>query len=251
MAPDSPNVYNLASTNSPSLLPLLHARPSLAHTRDPTGYSLLHAAASYSHPSLLRALLSPPFDVNPNELLDEDGETALFVVETLDCARVLVEDGHVDVQLKNGEGKMASERLEEEQEGEWREVVRYLREAEGEGSRGVNDDSSSISADLLRAPPPLPPNVHINVGTMDDPASAPREGEDPSLPDPAFRKRIEELAAREDFKDEDAQRELRDLITEAVRGVTEGQGDDGGRGTRRKVGEGLPSPTKTSTLSVL
>jgi len=78
----------------------------------------------------------------------------------------------------------------------------------------------------MHAPPPLPSGVQINVGTM----SAGEEGE---APDPEFRRRIEELAAREDFGGEESQRELRDLVSDAVSGLThEGQGPV----SRRRLG---------------
>jgi hypothetical protein len=59
---------------------------------------------------------------------------------------------------------------------------------------------------------PVPDGISINVRTMtpDD------VGEE--VVDPEFKRRIEELAAREDFQGEDGQRELRELITEAIRG---------------------------------
>jgi len=51
----------------------------------------------------------------------------------------------------------------------------------------------------------------VNIGSM-----APEEvGE---VVDTEFRRRIEELAAREDFQSEEGQQQLRELVTEALRG---------------------------------
>ena len=86
----APNPYLLAADNSPELLPLLRSNPALASSQDEHGYSLVHAAASYNHLDLLRALVRDlHVDVN---LKDEDDETALFVVETPEAAKVLVEE---------------------------------------------------------------------------------------------------------------------------------------------------------------
>jgi hypothetical protein len=51
-------------------------------------------------------------------------------------------------------------------------------------------------------------------------------------PDPEFRRRIEELAARDDFQTEEGQRQLRELVTEVVSGMTSEQTD---RSVRRRV----------------
>lgn len=75
-------------------------------------------------------------------------------------------------------------------------------------------------------PPPLPANVTVDVGTVADQQFS----DETQQPDPEFRRRIEELAAKEDFHGEERQRELRDLITDAVRGVT---AED--RDTRRRL----------------
>lgn len=50
--------------------------------------------------------------------------------------------------------------------------------------------------------------------------AVPTEHEEAGEPDPAFRRRIEELAARENFESDEGQQELRALITDAVRGTS-------------------------------
>ncbi|KAI9738685.1 MAG: hypothetical protein M1834_008190 [Cirrosporium novae-zelandiae] len=234
-----PNPFHLAASNSPALLPLLYSNPHLASQQDAHGYSLLHAAASYNHLPLLRALVRD-FGVNVN-LLDEDGETALFVVETVGAARCLVEELGVDISVVNGEGVRAVQRIEEEGEGEWRAIVAFLREVEGSGA-GAGAGSSDSGADIvaegrngseredgIHPPPPLPPNVSVNVGVMEQ---APPEAEAGGV-DEGFRRRIEELASREDFHGEEGQRALRSLVEDAVRGV--GVGGESDREVKRRV----------------
>ncbi|PGH29380.1 hypothetical protein GX50_07860 [[Emmonsia] crescens] len=195
-----PNVYILAADNSPSLLPLLRSNPALASSQDDHGYSLLHAAASYDHIDLLRTLVQE-FQVNVN-LVDEDGETCLFVAESVEVARCLIEELGVDREHKNHIGVKAEESIASD--GDFPHLIEYLR-----GSQAVNDPDQ-----LLHPSTAIPPNVTINVGSMPDPAT---NGDE--VVDPDFKRRIEELAARENFHTEEGQRELRQLVTDAIRGV--------------------------------
>jgi hypothetical protein len=208
MSTTQANPFLLAADNAPQLLPLLRANPTLASGQDDHGYSLMHAAASYNHLDLLRALANE-FHVNV-DLKDEDGETALFVAETMDCAKVLVEELHADITVRGGEGKTARERIEEDDE--FPEVAVYLRikELEGTGAQ-VNGVDERSTTNGVHPPPPLPEGVSIDIGTM-----VPEDAGE--VMDPDFRRRIEELAARDDFQGEDGQRELRELIAEAIRG---------------------------------
>lgn len=107
---------------------------------DANSYSPMHAAASYAHLPLLEYLASVGGDVN---LADEDGDTPLYVVESLPAAQWLVEHG-ANAFHKNNEGKSAAETLHEDSP----EVAEYLRgitgeaapaPAEGEGMEGVEE----------------------------------------------------------------------------------------------------------------
>lgn len=204
MAEGHPNVFLLAADNSPAILPLLRAGPAIASSQDEHGYSLVHAAVSYNHLELLRLLIQE-FHVDVN-LKDEDGETALFVAETLDCAKVLVEELQADITVRSCEGKTAREKITEE--GDFPEVAVYLRLRELESD--VSGSHQDLSSGVHR-PPPLPQGISVDFGSMD----ADDAGE---VVDPDFRRRIEELASREDFEGEDGQQALRGLITEALRG---------------------------------
>ncbi|KAI9864818.1 MAG: hypothetical protein M1813_002588 [Trichoglossum hirsutum] len=203
----TPNLFLLAADNPSQLLTLLHAHPTLATSQDWTGYSLLHAASSYNHQTLLRTLVND-FHVNIN-IQDHDDETPLFSCETVEMARCLVEELGADWRIRNKEGMTAREKIEEE--GDWPLVGAYLRDTE-------SNSAASITAAGHHSPPKFP----VSVTAIDDPTTTantdtngPTETE---VVDPAFKARIESLAARPDFQDEEGQKELRNLVTEAVRG---------------------------------
>ncbi|KAI1846934.1 hypothetical protein JX266_007155 [Neoarthrinium moseri] len=198
------NPYLLAADNPTALLALLRESPSLASGQDEHGYSLVHAAASYNHLDLLRAL-SRDFQVNVN-LRDEDDETALFVVETVDAAKVLVEELGADLLAKNGSGQTAREKILEE--ADFPEVAEYLKTAErDQGGDLPNGNSTDGQTEGL---PPPPEGMTVSVGTM-----APVEENEGEI-DPEFRRRIEELAERDDFHTEAGQAELRQLVQDAI-----------------------------------
>lgn len=203
------NLFTLAAENSPRLLSLLRSQPGLASSQDAHGYSLVHAAASYNHLDLLRTLLSE-FHVDVN-IRDEDGETALFVVETVEAARLLCEEMQIDPSIRNAEGETAEERILHE--GEYTVIAQYLK------LQCANENTSETihTNGDTGYPAPLPPNVRMQVGSLEDPQSL---GE---VADPVLKQRIEELAAREDFQGEESQRQLRELITDAVKGVGGGE----------------------------
>jgi uncharacterized protein len=197
-----PNPYALAADNPSALLTLLRINPSLASGQDEYGYSLLHAASSYGHLDLLRALVHD-FKVDAN-LTDEDGETCLFVAEKLGIAKCLVEELGVDPAIKNDEGLTAQEMIESD--GSFPAIAVYLKEV---AAPDVVDQD-------LNPPPSLPPNVSISIGTVSE---AEANGGGMADVDPEFKRRIDELAAREDFHSEAGQMQLRNLVGDAIRDV--------------------------------
>ncbi|KAI9886433.1 MAG: recombinase rad51 [Watsoniomyces obsoletus] len=252
----TPNIFHLASDNHPSLLSILRATPSVASTQDSHGYSLLHAAVSYNHVSLLRTLIHE-FHLDINSLKDEDGETALFYVEDVNMAKILVEEFGADVTMRNSDGYTPAEKLIKEDDGEGLEdVVMYLEyvrkrdslgiEGDGNGDGGVasnfardeikEEGSVLITKGILKdEPPPLVPrDLEVNLSTvqerelfnedMEGRRRSERRGDDGAdvdgtqdAVDPEFKRRIEELAERGDLNSDVGQRELRNLVTEAVR----------------------------------
>lgn len=201
-----PNPYLLACDNPSALLELLRANPAIASSQDENGYSLLHAASSYGHVDLLRALVKE-FNVNVN-LLDEDGETCLFVAEVPRIARCLVEELGVDYNKTNDDGLKAYEKMEADEE--FPQVVAYLREVAGAPAAAPADAPEGP----LNAPPPIPGNMQVNIGTMSEQEVNASEME----VDPEFKRRIDELAAREDFNSAATQEQLRALVMYAISG---------------------------------
>lgn len=202
-----PNLYILAADNPSAVLSHLRSDSSRASNQDEHGYSLLHAAASYGHIELLRALVQE-FHVDPN-LTDEDNETCLFVAEQLDIAKCLVEELGVDAKHKNDEGFTAQEMIENE--GSFMDIAAYLGEVTG----NTRSEAQLQALRDVHPPPPLPHNISVNLGTM---SQQDMDGEAGEV-DPEFRRRIAELAAREDFHTEAGQNQLRALVTDALRGV--------------------------------
>ena len=226
------NPFMLAADGNAKLLPLLRSNPSLASIQDDHGYSLLHAAASYNHIELLKTLVYE-FKVDAN-IKDEDGETPLFVVETVDAAQILIEDLGADVMIRNVEGYIAEERLFFE--GEHPTVAAFMKKSRlhneptqirQPGHDTVTPSSDPFSHDLHH-PPPLPPNVTLNLGTTDEEQSTSAQLE----ADPEFRQRIEELAARDDFPSGQGQKQLRELVTDALRDMSTVESE---RNVRRRL----------------
>ncbi|CAK3986691.1 Hypothetical predicted protein [Lecanosticta acicola] len=224
--PTIDRLLNLAADSPSAVQSQLEAHPHLASQKDAHGYSLVHAAASYGHEDLLRALIND-YNVDPN-ITDEDGETALFSVEEVRMAQLLLALG-TDLHRKNDEGQTAAEKLDDADEQP--AIAAFLRET---AAGGVQSAASSSGASAqqngggqVHPPPPLPNGLQLNVGTM--PA-----GDAGEEPDPEFRRRIEELASRPDFQTEEGQRELRELVMDAVSGIAnEGEAP---AATRRRLG---------------
>ncbi|KAJ4380576.1 hypothetical protein N0V86_003935 [Didymella sp. IMI 355093] len=211
-APTIDLLLNLIDTRPQSILQTLEQHPQLASARDAHGYSLVHAAASYSQLNVLRDLIQK-YSVDVN-IVDEDGETALFATENTEVAKCLVEELSADVDARNSEGKTAEEKIGEE-EGEGHEVYQYLRSRRTGGeplAAGVVETSG------VHPPPPLPNGVQINMGTMTEDAAG-------EAPDPEIKRRIDELAAREDFQTPEVQQQLRELVQEVVGGMGADQGE--------------------------
>lgn len=202
-------LLNLVPDHPDRVLASLQSHRELASEQDAHGYSLVHAAASYNHIALLTALITD-YNVEPN-IKDEDGETALFNAESVEVAKALMALG-VNAEEKNHDGLTAAEKLADEDEQP--EVAAFLREAAGQDAA----QDGTVADEGVHPPPPLPNGVKIDVGTM-------QPDEAGEAPDPEFRRRIEELAAREDFQTEEGQRELRNLVQDAVSGLRREESD--------------------------
>lgn len=184
---------------------LRSVKPALTSPSD----TPLHAAASYSHLDLLRTLLTT-YSADAN-ITDTDGDSALFVCESVDAAKVLIEHG-CDPKLKNSEGLTAADSIEED--GSFPLVVAYLRSLE-EGSGDAN------------GVPKPPPGVQVKVKEVEE-ALGP-------VVDEGLRAKIEELAQREDWNSVETQNELRDLIMGVVREGVAGEGGEHERNVKPRA----------------
>jgi len=208
MAPQEVTIdylLNLVPDQPEKVITHLAHSSSLANAQDAAGYSLLHAAVSYSHSTLVTVLLKE-YNVNVN-IADSDGDVPLSVAEDEGIARILVEEHGADIHKVNNEGNAVLDVLED---NEVPLVVAYVRGVAQRGQDGVGSE-----------PPPHMPNGvgEIKIGTMSDPSTEESLGE----ADPEIRRRIEELASREDFQSERGQEELRNLVQEVVSGLRDEQ----------------------------
>ncbi|ANB13000.1 hypothetical protein AWJ20_1278 [Sugiyamaella lignohabitans] len=80
-----------------------------AHTpadKDANGYTPIHAAASYGHIELLRYLINEAGgDIN---ITDEDGDTPLHTVESVETAKFIIEELKGSPNAENDEGQTVS-----------------------------------------------------------------------------------------------------------------------------------------------
>ncbi|TFK72911.1 ankyrin [Pluteus cervinus] len=89
---------------------LVHQHGLSPNIPDPFTYTPMHAAASYGHLHVLDYLIAHGGDVN---ITDDDGDTPLYTVETVETAQYLVEHGAV-VDRKNNDGISPVEHLAED-----------------------------------------------------------------------------------------------------------------------------------------
>ncbi|BFZ64817.1 hypothetical protein YB2330_005970 [Saitoella coloradoensis] len=192
------NIWIAASEGkTDKVLAFLAADPTLGPSvSDFSGYTPIHAAASYNHVDLLKQLLSLP-GANPNAG-DSDGDTPLYVCETVECAQLLLEAG-ADPSWRNKEGKSVLEHFEEE--GDALAVADYLYSVLGQ-----------------QPPPRLPENADLQM------RDAEQEGEDTvdvEGLEPAMKAQIDEImTTMPEGPDRDAR--LADVVREAIMGQYRG-----------------------------
>ncbi len=163
-----------------------------ANSKDPNGYTPIHAAVSYGHVELLKYLIQQGGDIN---IQDTEGDAPLHHVEDLQVAKLLVEEYKADWRLKNNDGQIPADYIEEDDE--FPEVVQYLR--------SLNHDNPTENNNLLDTLP-RPDEVEGHK------ISYSYQNEDIELQiDDAQREQLREIA-----ESENPEAKLRDFVKEAV-----------------------------------
>ncbi|OCF45446.1 ankyrin repeat-containing protein [Kwoniella heveanensis CBS 569] len=190
---------------------LIETEGMTPNDKDANSYTPMHAASSYAHFDLLEYLLSKGGDPN---IQDDDGDTPLYVVESVEVARWLVEQG-ADPASVNEEGLTAADALEDDHP----EIAQYLRSRLPESARDDEGEAppSSIDADLTA-------NSSISQLALDNFTSS----QSSALMEEA--QRIMEECAR---TGEDPDERLREVVERAV-----GAGLAFGRGAVQQEEEG-------------
>ncbi|KAI0671613.1 ankyrin [Trametes maxima] len=183
---------------------------------DPNTYTPMHAAASYGHLDILEYLISRGGDVN---VTDNDGDTPLYVVESIETARWLVEHG-ATVNRQNDEGLSPAQYLEED----FPAVAAFLENLGGANTGGAGGNS----VEMLEQP-----SQHAQNVASENLTSSLLQ----SVQDVMQRAEAEGREASDD--------ELRQIVGRAViEGMVTGygMGTEGGQGREDRSGEDTKRP---------
>ncbi|KAF8458989.1 hypothetical protein BGX38DRAFT_1264706 [Terfezia claveryi] len=156
------NIWIAAADGDESaILDFISRDPSAVNSLDENGYTVLHATVSYNHIALLKKLvLEHGGDAN---IQDHDGDTPLFVAETVEVAKTLVEELHADPNHQNESGMTATDAIEED--GDFPLVAAYLRGVQNDGQQP--SEGSTNSAATSNHPVSLGPNVSVRMSTAE------------------------------------------------------------------------------------
>ncbi|KAK4051851.1 hypothetical protein OIV83_002556 [Microbotryomycetes sp. JL201] len=164
--------------------------------QDENSYTALHAASSWNHPEILRYLVSERgADINTT---DDDGETCLFVCETVDMARLIIEELRGDASHRNNEGLTAANSLEED----YPEVAAYLRSVTGEPApvATVDPDGQAFDEEAQQQPQQRP---DLDAPT-DEILSRVRQ--------------VMQASERGELSEQETETRLREIVTQVVHG---------------------------------
>lgn len=176
-------------------------------------YTPLHAAASYGHLDILRYLLThPSAPSNAVNTTDSDLDTPLFVCETVETARCLIEEFSADAKHKNSEGLTAAQQaLENEHE----ELAQYIASVTGESLEQQEDEDEREDEDENGVP-----RAGGQELTAEEQAA---EDERLDAHTEQLMARVGEIMTRAEREGFDPEDELRTLVSESVlRQIVEG-----------------------------
>lgn len=178
-------------------------------------YTPLHAAASYGHLDILRYLLThPSAPSNAVNTTDSDLDTPLFVCETIEAAKCLIDEFGADAKHKNADGLTpAQQALENEHE----DLARYIAGVTGESLEDDADEQGDeqVDEDVNGDPQPRATELTAEEEAAED-ARLDAQTE-------ALMARVGEIMTRAEREGFDPENELRTLVSESVlRQIVEG-----------------------------
>ncbi|KAF9182436.1 hypothetical protein BGZ51_004740 [Haplosporangium sp. Z 767] len=189
----SNNIWLAASDGDLAAVKKFIAEGVSINAQDEFGYSPLHGAASYRHKELIEYLLENGADVN---IQDPEGDSPLFVCETVDIAQMLIKAG-ADATHVNDNDMTAAENAEEE---EWSEVAHYLRELTGVPH--PDNDADELENDM----------AHLMVEKDDEES----ESDEEDSSEDSFKNRIEAIMKATEADGKDRDDELKAVVSEML-----------------------------------
>lgn len=194
------NIWVAAADNQVKIVEsYLDGKDFTPNSKDPNGYTPIHAAASYGHIGLLKLLISRGGDIN---IQDNEGDAPLHHVEDLKTAKLMVEELKADWKIKNNEGQIPAEYIEEDDE--FPELAQYLRSLSHDQPQSTGASDESLMSSL---PAPGTIDGHEIRYTMEN--EAPEE--ESAFDEEERRKKIELI-----LNSENPEEALRDLVRNAV-----------------------------------
>lgn len=206
----SENIWVAAADNKIALVKsLIESGKYRPNSADPNGFTPIHAAASYGNLELLRYLLDNGGDPN---VQDSDGDTPLHHTESLDVAKVLVQEYSANYRLKNKDGFTVKEYFIEE--NEFPELIRFFTILEQTGDPSAKELSSSASQAVAMSDEKLrlPDGQEIRAFLSGS--------DDADVDDPegmkARRQQVQAIFENSDLSDEQRDEQLRNYVVGVV-----------------------------------
>ncbi|ODQ48424.1 hypothetical protein PICMEDRAFT_70061 [Pichia membranifaciens NRRL Y-2026] len=204
----SDNIWVAAADNKISLVKcLIESGKFLPDSADPNGFTPIHAAASYGNIDLLRYLLQN--GGNPN-VQDSDGDTPLHHTESLDVAKVLVQEFNANYRLKNNDGLNVKEYFVEE--NEFPELIRFFTILEQTGDPSAKEltsadsDGASVSDGKLRLPDGQEIKAYLSTDDADDNSEEVKDR----------REKLQEIFGNSNLSEEQRDEQLRNYVVGVV-----------------------------------
>lgn len=190
---------------------------------DENTYTPLHAASSYGHLDVLRYLLThPAVPADAVNTTDSDLDTPLFVCETVESARCLIEEFGADAKHKNAEGLTPAQQAYENGNDD---LARYIASVTGESleqEEEDEDEEEEVEEDENGVPRSSAPAL-----TAEEQAA---QEERLEAQTDQLMARVGEIMTRAEQQGIDPEPELRTLVSESV---------------LRQIVEGMAQPSRT------